>query len=152
MKKYSIAILVAALIALTAGSVSADVFNNNIENWTGYQYGGFTLVAGGARINIPNNYPSGPSFQYEHVLLDSDPSVDLAAGDVVNSATLSLGFYDGRGTEYTATSIAGGAWQLTGIDLTPDFDITVDWFTADGKLGVSIQVFNQGGSGVQLDY
>jgi hypothetical protein len=83
--------------------------------------------------------------------------VNLAIGDVVNSATLRLGFYDLPGvTEYTATSIAGGDWQLTGTDLTPDFDINVDWFTADGKLGVRIAVTTTGyygaPQGVKLDY
>jgi hypothetical protein len=141
-------ILAAVLTICMAAVAQADMFNNNIETWETY--------GGGGTIFIPSQYPSG-WFEYEHTLLNSTPSVDIVAGDIVTNATLTLGFiFDNKPytTQYTATSLEGSAWTLQGTTnpvVIPN--INIDWLNTDGVLSVRISVSATNyPAGVDLDY
>jgi opacity protein-like surface antigen len=140
-------ILTAVFTICLATVAQADTFQNNIETWSGdadLQY-------------INNNWPSGPFFEYQHILLNSTPSVNIAAGDVVDSASLVLGFVDdesdfgmGGATELTAVSLEGGDWILNGETDTQEFPylIDIDWINTDGLLSVRVGVIGD----IYLDY
>ncbi len=161
MKKFSIAIVVACLMALTAGTVSADPLTYDFSN---------TITWGGNGMLItPNNTPFG----YQH---DINDDVDFAAGDEVISATLKLTFkdndndnhgtywvqtglywwqgyyqqYDNR--EYVRLAFDGSGWvELAGgaeID-TAVYSMVVDvgFLNDNGKLDVQVDVWNALGTG-----
>jgi opacity protein-like surface antigen len=136
-------ILIAVLAICLATVAQANTFQNNIETWSGdadLQY-------------INNNWPNGPFFEYQHILLNSTPSVNIAAGDVVDSASLVLGFVDDDPAftaEYTAVSLEGGDWILNGETNNQEFPylIDIDWINTDGLLSVRVGVIGD----IYLDY
>ncbi len=93
MKKFSIALVVACLMALTAGTVSADPIT--------YDFSDTISWSGNGVLITPNNTPFG----YQH---DINDDVDLAAGDEVISATLTLTFKDDDNDNH------GEYWVQTG--------------------------------------
>lgn len=157
MKKLSIALLVAALVALTAATASADPysFEDMIDTWTVL---GFPVDA----RPIVEGYP----FSYQHDITDS---VDFAAGHKVTAASLELDFTtdgtDDVGSEWTIFGTVYWDYReyaKIGFDGNTLEDITdysdddlddgqyilvldIDWLNDDGLLDVTIDVYNDFG-------
>ncbi len=127
MKKYSIAILVAALIALTAGSAVADTYSEtvtvNADLWAGWY--GFKPEDS---ITWPHNNPYAGGDYEAAVTLGLIDSVTLtinASG--INSGDESVGvtFYDKDGGDHYLGLLASGntvfnlqAGWLDGVEVT----------------------------------
>ncbi len=160
MKKFSIAIVVACLMALTAGTVSADPVVN---------FSQFLDFRAGGDPGNPANHPfgifivQGQPFTYQHDVLNAVPSIDIGAGHYVTDATLKLYFYDedtdGIGNyEWVTVNFNGGAgtWNIgtygDGSDdvdwATYPFAVDVAWINGNnGILAVEVAVRNVGGTG-----
>jgi len=157
MKKFSIALVVACLMALTAGTVSADVYD--FEDEIDYGYPGQLITQQSAHVYFHN----------------INPYVDFAAGDEVVEAELTLVFNDvererywsngwkyrwveegddtyggwyGWGAydneEWVALQFDGGAWNYLGeVDTgTETLEVAMALLNTDGILNVTVAVYN----------
>lgn len=150
MKKYSTAILVAVLVALTAGPASADFtasmvvsgdeFTHTVDFYTPRSGSDWTYVV----IN------QGTDLPYVHDLNAGVNGLDIPNANLVTSATLVLTFEDDdndnpNNKEYVSTKLEDGTWSEwsseinTGDTVTPTVEI--DWLL-DGILGVEVRVSN----------
>jgi len=162
-KKYLIAGVVAALVTVLGGSVSADLtytftdtipFTSNDLSLNPYWTGADSHAHGKWIVQA-----SSP-FIYQHDIADW---VNFAEGDFVTDATLTLEFHDDDnndkvGTsydnrEYVTLAFDGGGWvELAGGEEIDqglyDLIVNVDWLNDDdGILGVSVGVWNPSGTG-----
>ncbi|MBN1806220.1 MAG: hypothetical protein JW837_13310 [Sedimentisphaerales bacterium] len=151
-------ILAVVLTICMAAVAQADMFNNNIDTWG--------LGETDTVLLNSFNASQGSPYTYTHNLLYSTPVVDIDAGDLVTSASLTLGFKDdetdydywyssggsGGSYELVAVRLNGGAWDYLG-DVDPGAypinGITVNMLNdTHGILTVQIWVYND----VLLDY
>ncbi len=165
MKKLSIAVVVATLVALTAATASADMtynFEDMIDGWSWSPSEGWHPDP-----DAPSNSSAwifeGSPLSYQHDITDS---VDFGAGHKVTAASLELDFtndetddvFEFRGTvywdyrEYARIGFDGN----TLVDVTDysddDLDdgqytlfLDIDWLNDDGLLDVTIDVYNDFG-------
>jgi hypothetical protein len=164
MKKLSIALVVAALVALTAATASADPYNfeDMIDGWSYSSSEGWYPDP-----DAPSNSSAwifeGSPLSYQHDITDS---VDFGAGHKVTAASLELDFtndgtddvFEFMGTvfwdyrEYAKIGFDGNG--LEDITDFPDDDLddgqymlvlNIDWLNDDGLLDVTIDVYNDFG-------
>ncbi len=136
MKKYSIAIVVAALIALTAGSAFADTFTSTVN---------VNQV-----ISELSNGNAG-SLTYYHYLNVATPPLTIP-GDVVTSATLTLTFSDDEDPSWwgesayeygrvTLDGVVTFGWQELNDGAYP-MTVNPIFVNTDGVLAVLVQIDN----------
>lgn len=152
---------VVVLVAIMAGTVSANMFTqtisfNNLSNpyW----------AVGDSSTDGKLILQAAP-FSYVHDILYAVPPVDVPGGDVVTSATLSLVFFDEdkqdrvhmQGNqnswkdeeEYVKLAFDGNVWVNLGeVDSgsynPQDYGLIVDlgWLNDDGVMHVTVNVWN----------
>jgi hypothetical protein len=170
MNKFGIAIVVACLMALTAGTVSADLMTYDFTD---------TLSWAALNDGYGQKISFGQSFGYQHDITDD---VDFGAGDDVIAAKLTLQFSDvelvgewewvkkwvstswggywqygwewqetwqeeGSPSEEVRVAFDGQSWIVLGDVDTGTYDLVVDLalLNDNGKLDVTVDVYNRKG-------
>jgi len=148
MKKLHLAAGLAALLSVNAAQAAPISYTDLIEDFSLFGTG-FELGVGVALEGVP--------LQYHH---DINPYLNLAAGDRVLDASLTLDFtndltdsvtkfwgvilWDNR--EFTQVAFDGTNWRDLGEVDNEDvvLALNIDWLNDDGILDVTIEVDNKG--------
>ena len=152
MNKFGIALVVACLMALTAGTALAEPFTF-IDTMS---FGNGQLIT-----NSTSGQNPGP-FTYQHDLLNAEPPVDVDVYEVLE-ANLKLQFSDTDSDqgywvwwwwyvpgeeEVVKVTFDGSEWQNIGdvdTEWTDSIAVNVDLLNYDGLLSVKVEVTNSGG-------
>lgn len=156
MNKFGIAIVIACLMALTAGTVSADFttdmvvtgnqFTHTVDFYTQhYWFGDPWYTDPYVRIE------EGQNLDYDHDLNEGANGLDIPASNLVTSASLVLTFDDDDShdrryyQEYVSTRLENGSWSAWSPEINDGDTVTppveIDWLL-DGILGVEVRVAN----------
>jgi hypothetical protein len=166
MKKSSIAVIV-TFLALTAGSVSADVtpslvvsgdefvhtmdFHTGYINWRGryIETADYITVGDSANIEYTHDLNAGPDgldIPNTHRVTDATLSLTFGDDDSDNHGWF-FGYYDYR--EFVKLAYDGVTWfDITDVSQGKDVDsgtystvLAINWLT-DGKLDVRLDIWN----------
>lgn len=148
MKKLSIALVVAALLALTSGIASADTWNgvdydfvDMIDTWTILGIPGWDAmpIVEGTPLTYTHTI-SGYLIPDEYLVTEAWLNLDFT-NDSTDKVTI---LWDNR--EYVEVGYDGTEWHDLGEvgDGQYVLIVGIDWLNDDGKLDVTINVTNPG--------